>query len=46
MHSTIPEEIGLTLRIENSVCGRAVRNRRTIIVGNVEIDPEYESSAQ
>lgn len=43
VHSTIPEEIGLTLRIENSVCGRAVRNRRTIIVGNVEIDPEYKS---
>ncbi len=42
VHSTNPKDIGLTLRVDKSVCGRAVRERRTIIVGDVDTDPEYQ----
>jgi signal transduction histidine kinase len=42
VHSTNPDDVGLTLRIDKSVCGRAVRERRTVIVGDVGTDPEYQ----
>jgi signal transduction histidine kinase len=41
VHSTNPKDVGLTLRIDSSVCGRAVRQRRTVIVDDVDTDPEY-----
>ena len=41
VHSTNRKDIGLTLPVDWSVCGRAVRERRTIIVGDVDTDPEY-----
>jgi signal transduction histidine kinase len=42
VHSTNPEDIGLTVLIDNSICGRAVRERKTIIVDDVGTDPEYQ----
>ncbi len=42
VHSTNPNDIGLTLRIDQSVCGRSVRERKTIIVDDVAVDPEYQ----
>jgi signal transduction histidine kinase len=41
VHSTNPSDIGLVLRIDKSVCGRAVRERSTVIVEDVAADPEY-----
>jgi signal transduction histidine kinase len=42
VHSTNPSDIGLTLQVANSVSGRAVRERRSVIVGDVSNDPEYQ----
>ena len=42
VHSTRPKDIGLTVRIDKSVCGRAVRERRTIRIGDVMEDREYQ----
>jgi len=42
VHSTNPVDIGLIVRADRSVCGRAVRERKTIIVGDVNTDPEYQ----
>jgi len=42
VHSTNPTDIGLTVRIDKSVCGRAIREQKTIVVSNVDIDPEYQ----
>ena len=42
MHSTEPSHIGLILPVGKSVSGRAVRERKTIIVGDVNKDPEYQ----
>jgi signal transduction histidine kinase len=41
VHSTNPEDVGLIVSMGESVCGRAVRERRTIIVGDVSQDPDY-----
>jgi signal transduction histidine kinase len=41
VHSTNPLDVGLTASIGKSVCGRAVRERRTIIVGDVNVDRDY-----
>ncbi len=41
VHSTNPAEIGLRLPIEKSICGRAVRERRTVTIGDVSAEPEY-----
>jgi signal transduction histidine kinase len=42
VHSTNPLDVGLTLPVAKSVSGRAVRERKTIIVGDVSKDPEYQ----
>jgi signal transduction histidine kinase len=42
VHSTNPSDIGLTLPVANSVCGRAVRGRETVNIGDVSSDPEYQ----
>jgi signal transduction histidine kinase len=42
VHSTNPLNVGLTLRVDKSVSGRAVRERKTIIVGEVNEDAEYQ----
>lgn len=42
MHSTNRSDEGLTVYIDKSVSGRAVRERKTIIVGDVSQDPEYQ----
>jgi signal transduction histidine kinase len=42
MHSTNRSDITKTLPVANSVCGRAVRERKTVIVGDVSSDPEYQ----
>ncbi len=42
VHSTNPAEIGLILDVANSVSGRAIRERRTINVGDVSTDHDYK----
>jgi signal transduction histidine kinase len=42
-HSTNPAETGLVVRIDQSICGRAVQDRRTITIGDVSADPGYRS---
>lgn len=42
VHSTNTSDIGVIVPIVSSVSGRAVRERRTIIVGDVGTDPEYQ----
>jgi signal transduction histidine kinase len=46
VHSTSPKNVGLVLPIDNSVSGRAVRERKTSIVGDVRQDTEYQFSEQ
>jgi signal transduction histidine kinase len=41
VHSTRPSDVGLVLGIDESICGRAVRERRTIVLGDVDAEPEY-----
>ncbi len=41
MHSTKPSDVGLVLGIDESICGRAVRERKTIVLGDVSAEPEY-----
>lgn len=41
VHSTNPTDIGLSVTIDESICGRAVRERRTVIVGDVSNDKQY-----
>jgi GAF domain-containing protein len=42
VHSTNPSYIGLTVPVAMSVSGRAVRERRSVIVGDVSGDEEYQ----
>jgi signal transduction histidine kinase len=42
MHSTTPADVGLILHIDKSVSGRAVRERQTVIVGDVRRDSDYQ----
>jgi len=42
VHSTNPLDVGLTVPVGNSVSGRAVRKRDTVIVGDVEDDDDYQ----
>ena len=44
MHSTNPADIGLKVHIGKSVSGRAVRERRTSVVGDVSADSDYQPS--
>jgi signal transduction histidine kinase len=41
VYSTSPADVGLRVPIQQSICGRAVRERRTVVVGKVDDDPEY-----
>lgn len=41
VHSTRPSDVGLVLGIDESICGRAVRERKTIVLGDVNTEPEY-----
>jgi signal transduction histidine kinase len=41
MHSTNPSDIGLTIPIGKSVSGRAVREHRTVTIGDVNEEGEY-----
>jgi signal transduction histidine kinase len=41
VHSTKPSDVGLVLGIDESICGRAVRERKTIVLGDVSAEPEY-----
>lgn len=41
VHSTKPSDVGLVLGIDESICGRAVRERQTIVLGDVSAEPEY-----
>lgn len=41
VHSTKPSDVGLVLRMNESICGRAVRDRKTIVLADVSAEPEY-----
>lgn len=41
MHSTNPQDVGMTLQVDKSISGRAVKARRTMIVEDVSKDPDY-----
>jgi len=41
VHSTDPSAVGLVLGTDESICGRAVRERRTVVLGDVNDEPEY-----
>jgi signal transduction histidine kinase len=41
VHSTNPADIGLSVSIDESICGRAVKESRTIVVGDVSKDKKY-----
>jgi signal transduction histidine kinase len=42
VHSTNPRDIGLILQTDRSVSGRAARECKTVIVGDVAVDPDYQ----
>jgi signal transduction histidine kinase len=42
VHSTNPMDVGVMVAVDKSVSGRAVRERKTIIVGDVSSDPLYQ----
>jgi signal transduction histidine kinase len=42
VHSTDPQHVGLMVQIDRSVSGRAINRLETVIVGNVDDDPEYQ----
>ncbi len=41
VHSTNESDITLTVAIRDSICGRAVMECRTVVVGDVTKDPQY-----
>ena len=41
VHSTNPDDIGLSLAINNSICGRAAKECQTVIVGDVSKEAQY-----
>jgi signal transduction histidine kinase len=42
MHSTNKSDIGLMVGVAKSICGRAIRERRTINIGDVTSEPDYQ----
>ena len=46
MHSTVPAHIGLTVAVGDSVSGRAIRTRETVIVSDVTKEPEYQLATE
>jgi signal transduction histidine kinase len=41
VHSTNPAAVGITVPVDQSICGKAVREKRTIAVGNVDQESYY-----
>jgi signal transduction histidine kinase len=41
VHSTNPADVGLAVSIDESICGRSVKEGHTVIVGDVSKDPQY-----
>jgi signal transduction histidine kinase len=41
VYSTNPSDVGLAVAIDGSISGRAVRERRTIVIGDVSQDRDY-----
>jgi signal transduction histidine kinase len=41
VHSTNPADVGITVAVDQSICGKAVLEKRTIAVGNVDQEPHY-----
>src|SRR5581483_10742720 len=39
VHSTVPENVGLVIPVDHSVCGRALRERRTVTVNDTDASP-------
>jgi signal transduction histidine kinase len=46
MHSTKAADVGLMVPVGNSISGRAIREKRTIIVGDVTTEPEYQLATE
>jgi signal transduction histidine kinase len=42
VHSTEPRDVGLPVSVDDSVSGRALNERRTIVVNDVSADPLYK----
>jgi signal transduction histidine kinase len=42
VQSTQSSDIGVRVGVNDSVCGRAVKERRTVVVGDVRKDPDYK----
>jgi signal transduction histidine kinase len=43
VHSTDPAHVGLAVNIDQSISGRALRERRTVIIGDVSQEAEYQA---
>lgn len=41
VHSTNPSEVGLAIRVDKSISGRAIRDLETVTIGDVTTEPEY-----
>jgi signal transduction histidine kinase len=41
VHSTNPADVGITIAVDQSICGKAVSEKRTITVGNVDQESHY-----
>jgi signal transduction histidine kinase len=41
VHSTNPSEVGLVVRIDQSISGRAIRDLETVTIGDVRTESEY-----
>jgi signal transduction histidine kinase len=41
VYSTHPTDVGLVVGIDESICGRAVRNHDTVAIADVDKEPEY-----
>ena len=46
MHSTNPADVGLMVPVRNSISGRAIREKQTIIVSDVTKEPEYQLATE
>jgi signal transduction histidine kinase len=46
MHSTNPADVGLMVPVGNSISGRAIREKRTVIVSDVTKEPEYQLATE
>lgn len=44
VHSTTPSDVGLLLGLDESISGRAVRERRTVVIADVRSEPEWARS--